>query len=207
MSPFSTLISCGSSSMRSLRRMRPTRVTRASLRAAQRATPSPSASLRIVRSLSTLNDAAAPADALLREKHREAALDHDGKRRQHDHRQAENQQHRRRRDVEQALDDPAHRTLVEALAVDQPACLQRVDRHLTSHAFVERRQVADRNAATRHSSKSFIGNDATALLARRDDDFVDAKPLHDACSLRSGGNVGARPWPASSLRSACTPVG
>ncbi len=55
MSPLSTENNCGSSSTRSLRITFPTRVTRLSPAVAQRGTPSFSASVRMLRNLTTLN--------------------------------------------------------------------------------------------------------------------------------------------------------
>ena len=161
--------------MRSLRRMRP--IARHARVAGSRPAGNPVA-FGVLAHRAQLEDVerpAGPTGALLREEDRQAVIRRDGQHRDQDHRQCQNQQNHRCDDIERALDESSQRALLEALAVDEPARLQRVHGHLAPHALVKGRQVADGDAVDATLEQVIHRQRAAALLACRNDHFVDAE--------------------------------
>ena len=104
---------------------------------------------------------------------------------EHQNRQRQQQQDHGGNDVEDALDQRAQRVLDKAGAIDQPAGLQRVDRHFAADAFVERRYVRDRDAAHATLQQVIHGHRPATLFARGDDDFRHLEALDDRLQLQA----------------------
>src|SRR6185437_17167913 len=89
---------------------------------------------------------AAITEAVLAIDDRTVVFERDQQRGERDHRRRENEQRAGDDDVERALHERAPPVLPEAVAVDEPAHLERFDRHLAVNALEIAGEIRNRDA-------------------------------------------------------------